>query len=229
MIQIQDLSYRYPEGDFRLVLPELTLAHGEAVALIGPSGSGKTTLLRLLSGILLPQVGRIQVGDDEVQALSESRRRALRVARIGLVFQEFELVEYLSILDNVLLPYRLHASLRLADADRLRATGLLDDLGLGDKKARKPAHLSQGERQRVAIARALVTGASLILADEPTGNLDPRTKGQVVEMLREKAGESGATLLMVTHDHALLDRFGRVLEFGEEHGAATLIARGEGH
>ena len=229
MIQIQDLEYRYPEGDFCLRLSDLSLAHGEAVALIGPSGSGKTTLLRLLSGILLPARGKIQVGDREVQALSDSDRRALRVASIGLVFQEFELVEYLSILDNVLLPYRLHSCLRLRASDVERARKLLGNLGLGDKWDRKPAHLSQGERQRVAIARALVTDASLILADEPTGNLDPRTKGQVVEILRHKAADSGATLVMVTHDHALLDRFGRVLEFGEQEGAATLIESGGGH
>ncbi len=225
MIRIQDLSYRYPEGGFRLLLPELDVARGEAVALIGPSGSGKTTLLRLISGILLPEAGRIHVGDQDVSSLSESERRAFRVAGIGLVFQEFELVEYLSILDNVLLPFRLHGRLRLRDADRERAAGTLQDLSLGDKMDRRPAHLSQGERQRVAIARALVTEAPLILADEPTGNLDPQTKGQVVELLRTKAGEAGATLLMVTHDHALLDLFGRVLEFGEEEGATTLVDR----
>lgn len=226
MIRIQDLSYRYPEGGFHLQLADLTVAPGEAVALIGPSGSGKTTLLRLLSGILLPLSGHILVGDQDVPSLSESERRAYRVASVGLVFQEFELVEYLSLVDNVLLPYRLHSVLPLTTADRERARKLLTDLGLGDKLARRPAHLSQGERQRVAIARGLVTEAPIVLADEPTGNLDPRTKQQVVTMLRTKAGEAGATLLMVTHDHELLHLFGRVLEFGEEDGAATLHARG---
>jgi putative ABC transport system ATP-binding protein len=218
MVHITGLSFRYGDPDggtrgFALQIDELRVSAGESVALVGPSGSGKTTLLHLVAGILTPDSGQVTVAGKDVAALDDARRRAFRVGRIGLVFQEFELLEYLSVLDNITLPYRIHPALRLDDAARDRAQALASRLGIGDKLARRPGHLSQGERQRAAVCRSLVTGPSLLLADEPTGNLDPVNTGLVLDALFELAAESGAALLTVTHDHELLPRFDRVVDF----------------
>jgi len=223
MVHITGLSFRYgddesgdPEGSdhgFALRIDELRVAAGESVAFVGPSGSGKTTLLHLVAGILTPDTGQVRVAGEEIAALNDARRRAFRVGKIGLVFQEFELLDYLSVLDNILLPYRIHPILRLDGAVRERARALAERLGIGDKLARRPGRLSQGERQRAAVCRSLVTGPSLLLADEPTGNLDPVNTGLVLDALFELAAESGATLLTVTHDHELLPRFDRIIDF----------------
>ena len=223
-IRIQDLHFRYRDGDFALRIPELTVQPGERVAVIGPSGSGKTTLLHLVAGIATPEAGRIRTSGAELSALDDAARRAFRVQRVGLVFQEFELLEYLSVLDNVLLPYRIHPALRLDAAVRERAEALARRLDIGDKLSRLPAKLSHGERQRAAVCRALVTRPPLLLADEPTGNLDPGNRDRVLDVLLDFADETGATLLTVTHDRDLLERFGRVLDFkslqsGAEAGA----------
>jgi putative ABC transport system ATP-binding protein len=213
MVDITGLRFRYGDQGFALRIDELRVAAGESVALVGPSGSGKTTLLHLVAGILAPDVGEVRVGGENLASLDDARRRAFRVGQIGLVFQEFELLEYLSVLDNILLPYRIHPALRLDPAARERARGLAQRLDIGDKLARRPGSLSQGERQRAAVCRALVTDPSLLLADEPTGNLDPVNTGRVLDALFELAAESGATLLTVTHDRELLPRFDRVLDF----------------
>jgi len=213
MIEIRDLDFRYGEGDFALRVLELVVERGERVALIGPSGSGKTTLLHLIAGIALPRAGRIATDGVALPDLDDAARREFRIRRIGLVFQEFELLEYLSVLDNVLLPYRIHPALRLDPAARERARALADRLGIGDKLGRRPDSLSQGERQRAAVCRALVVDPPLLLADEPTGNLDPATKLRVLDLLFDVARERDATLVTVTHDHELLPRFDRVLDF----------------
>ncbi len=212
MLHLSDLHFQYGDAGFALRIDELQVSAGESVALVGPSGSGKTTLLHLVAGILTPDTGRVRVDGEDVGALDTAARRAFRVSRIGLVFQEFELLEYLSVLDNVLLPYRIHPALRLDPAARDRARALAERLGIGDKLARRPDSLSQGERQRAAVCRAMVTGPPLLLADEPTGNLDPANKERVLDALFELAAESGATILTVTHDHELLSRFGRVID-----------------
>jgi putative ABC transport system ATP-binding protein len=213
MLQVSDLHFRYGDAGFALRIDELNVGAGESVALVGPSGSGKTTLLHLVAGILPPDAGRIRVDGEDLAALDDAARRTFRIRRIGLVFQEFELLEYLSVLDNVLLPYRIHPALQLDGAARRRARALAERLGIGDKLGRAPNSLSQGERQRVAVCRALVTGPPLLLADEPTGNLDPANKQRVVQALFELAAESGATILTVTHDQDLLSHFGRVIDF----------------
>jgi putative ABC transport system ATP-binding protein len=213
MISITGLRFRYSEGDFALKVPQLEVAAGERVAVIGPSGSGKTTLLNLIAGIRLPQQGRILTAQTEVNALSESERRNFRIQMLGLVFQEFELLEYLTVLDNVLLPYRINGALELGSEVRVRANMLAEEVGLADKLKRYVDQLSQGERQRVAICRALLSNPKLILADEPTGNLDPANKDRVLDILFEYAGKQGATLITVTHDHDLLPRFERVIDF----------------
>ena len=146
--------------------------------MIGPSGSGKTTLLNLVSGILTPEQGSVRCGDSEVSALGDAARRDFRITRIGFVFQDFELLDYLNVLDNVLHPYRITNALKLTREVRERAGDLLQQMGLGNKLMRGVERLSQGEKQRVAICRALLPSPQLVLADEATGNLDPRNKGQ---------------------------------------------------
>lgn len=213
MIRIENLSFAYGEGDFRLEVPFLHVPKGQSTAFVGPSGSGKTTLLNLIAGIVAPGVGRVTTDGVEVTGLPDRERRAFRVTRIGLVFQEFELLEYLSVLDNILLPYRIHAALRLDDGVRARARALAADVGIADQLRRLPERLSQGERQRVAVCRAMLPGPGLILADEPTGNLDPANKGRVLDILFEQTAATGATLVAVTHDTDLLPRFSRVVDF----------------
>ncbi len=213
MIRIDNLSFAYGEGDFRLEIPALHVPHGQNTAFVGPSGSGKTTLLNLIAGIVTPEAGRVTTDGIDVTALSDRERRSFRITRLGLVFQEFELLEYLPVLDNILLPYRINASLKL-DADvRARARALADQVGIADKLKRPPGRLSQGERQRVAVCRAMLPGPALILADEPTGNLDPANKGRVLDILFDQAAGTDATLVTVTHDTELLPRFDRVVDF----------------
>ena len=212
MIGIDSLVFRYRKGQFELRIPELEVERGSFVAVVGPSGSGKTPLLNLVAGIVLPDSGRVRVGDVLVSGLSDSARRDFRISRLGLVFQEFELLDYLTVLDNILLPYRITGALRLDREVRDRAAALAERGGIGDKLRRSVLRLSQGERQRVAVCRALLPEPALLLADEPTGNLDPANKDRVLAILFEFARERGITLLTVTHDHGLLDRFDRVLD-----------------
>lgn len=215
MIAIRELEFRYGTGEFRLEIPRLDVAAGESAAFIGPSGSGKTTLLNLMAGIVCPSRGSIDLGGVDVAALSDGHRRELRITKIGLVFQEFELLEYLSVLDNILLPYRINAALVFDVAARQRARQLAVEVGIADKLKRYPRQLSQGERQRVAVCRAVLPQPMLLLADEPTGNLDPANKGRVLDILFDYVGRTGTTLVTVTHDHDLLHRFDRVVDFKE--------------
>ncbi len=211
-IDVRDLEFRFGRDGFTLQRDELAIASGERVAFVGPSGCGKTTLLHVLAGILVPERGTVRVGETVVSSADDRARRRFRIREIGLVFQNFELLDYLRVLDNVLLPYRLHPALRLDASVRERARELAGSVGLGDKLGRRIDALSQGERQRVAICRALVTRPSVVLADEPTGNLDPATTARIVDVLFERVAASGATLVVVTHDHGLLDRFDRVVD-----------------
>lgn len=212
MIEIQEVEFRYPVGDFRLAVPELSVAAGETVAVVGASGSGKSTLLALVAGILRPSSGRVRVQETEVSELDDRARRAFRLHSLGLVFQEFELLEHLDVRDNVLLSCRLSKRLAVTEELSRRAAGLTDEVGLAGKFRRNVRRLSQGERQRVALARALLLEPPLLLCDEPTGNLDPATTSHVLELLLEQVRERGTTLLVVTHDHDLLPRFDRVLD-----------------
>lgn len=215
LIDVRDLEFRYPTGEFRLRLPDLCLSAGEALAVTGPSGCGKTTLIHLLAGILEPDRGRIEIAGLDMTALAVEDRQDLRALRIGLVFQELELLDYLDVLDNVLLPYRLTPVLELDAEARDRALELLGRVGLEEKVRRPPGRLSQGERQRVAVCRALVTRPAVVLGDEPTGNLDPANRDHVIDALLDYGREMGAPVVVVTHDHELLPRFDRVVEVGE--------------
>jgi len=209
---LEKIEFRYPgEGGFVLRVPSLRLERGERVACVGASGCGKTTLINLMAGVLVPDRGRVMLGDTALSGLAEGARRVERIRRIGMVFQEFELLEYLSARDNILLPYRLSGALPLDRAARERARALAEELGIGSLLGRRPARLSQGERQRVAVCRALVAGPELVIADEPTGNLDPANAEGVVDLLLETVGRTDAAMLVVTHNHGLLDRFDRVI------------------
>lgn len=213
MIKLSDVYFGYTDSDFALQIDQFAIASGEAVAVIGPSGCGKTTLLNLLSGVVLPEKGDVQVAGQSVSRLADTARRALRISSIGMVFQNFELLEYLPVMDNILLPLRIGSGLRVTAELRQRARELAAHVGIGGKLQRYPGQLSQGERQRVAVCRALLLRPPLVLADEPTGNLDPSNKTLVVDLLLEYAQSSGATLVTVTHDRELLSHFERVLDF----------------
>ncbi len=215
MIELRGVQFAYRGGSFRLDIPSFSVQGGERLAVIGPSGSGKTTLLNLIAGILTPVNGNVEVAGTEVSALADARRRDFRIRNIGFVFQDFELLDYLNVLDNILHPYRITGALRLDRTVRERAAGLAERLGVGDKLKRRANDLSQGEKQRVAICRALLPGPRLILADEATGNLDPRNKGRILDLLFDNVADHGATLLAVTHDHELLPRFDRVVDFAD--------------
>ncbi len=210
---LRGVTFRYPGSDFELRVPQLRVDRGERVAVIGPSGTGKTTLLHLIAGVALPETGAVETAGLDLLRASDAERRALRARRLGLVFQEFELLSYLSVRENILLPYRMSPALRLDAEARARADRLAEQVGLGDKLGRTPDRLSHGERQRAALCRALVTEPELILADEPTGNLDPTSKQRALDVLFEYADGKGAALLTVTHDHDLLPSFERVVDF----------------
>jgi ABC-type lipoprotein export system ATPase subunit len=211
-VRLEGVRFSYSRGGFSLAVDSLSIERGERVALVGPSGCGKTTLVSLVTGVLVPDAGAVHLGDALVSDLTDGARRALRLERVGMVFQELELIEYLTGLENALLPYHLSAHLPLDAAVSARAEALLAKLGVAHAARRLPARLSQGERQRVAVARALVTEPDLLVADEPTGNLDPENADALLQLLFERAAEREAALLVVTHDHGLLERFDRVVD-----------------
>lgn len=212
-IHIQNLEFHYPNGAFRLAIPELKIQSGSHTAFVGPSGSGKTTLLQLIGGILSPDRGAIYLESTNICSLSEEKRRHFRITQIGYVFQGFELLEYLNGLDNILLPCRIHSRLSLNQDVLNRARHLAAATGVDHKLNEHPEHLSQGERQRLAICRALLTSPGIVLADEPTGNLDPENKRKILHLLFEQAEACRSTLIMVTHDHTLLDAFDACIDF----------------
>lgn len=217
MIEIRDLNFSYGDDDFRLCIPELLIEAGSTVSLVGPSGSGKTTFLNLVAGIIAPISGSIRTLGSELSEVGDAGRREFRLARLGLIFQEFELLGYLSVIDNILLPYRIGRALTRTAETIERANQLAEDVGLDDKLTRPASQLSQGEKQRVAVCRALVHEPEILLADEPTGNLDPANKGRVLDILFEYAKEHSSTLLTVTHDMGLVDRFDRSIDFKQFH------------
>lgn len=213
MISITNLDFRYRQSDFRLCVPELSVEKGTTVAMIGPSGSGKTTLLSLIAGVLVPSSGQIRTNQVEVSSLGEAARREFRARYVGLVFQEFELLEHLNVLDNILLPCRITPSIQMNGDHRDRAVELAREMGIVDKLRRYVRRLSQGERQRVALCRALLLEPPLLLCDEPTGNLDPVNKRHVLDILFGYVRRSDTTLLTVTHDHELIPRFDETVDF----------------
>lgn len=201
VIDLVDVRRRYGEGDTAVRAVDgatLSVRRGELVAIEGPSGSGKTTLLGLLAGLELPDSGTVHVLGHDMARLSAAERAQLRRSRIGIVFQAYGLVASLDALDNVALPLRLAgAAPAVAEA---KARGALEQVGLADVAHHRIGELSGGERQRVGVARAIAIEPALILADEPTGNLDERTGRTVIGLLAGQARASGAALVVVTHD-----------------------------
>jgi len=213
MIRIKNLDFNYLTGDFHLTISKLTVEEGEKVAVIGPSGSGKTTLLNLIAGIVPVINGNIRVGETRIDSLNDAQRRNFRITNIGFVFQDFELLDYLNVTDNILHPFRITSALNLDENVRKRAIILAEKMGIGDKLKRQTDNLSHGEKQRTAICRALLPHPKLILADEATGNLDPENKIRILDLLFQAVDDHAATLLAVTHDHELFKRFDRIIDF----------------
>ncbi len=214
ILEITDLkkSYISPEGESLLVIdvPHFSLEKGEHAALMGDSGSGKTTLLNLIAGILRPDSGIILLAEKDMSTLSESGRDRLRAENIGYIFQTFNLLQGYSALENVMLGMMFGSG-----EDKSLAHSLLQRVGLGDRINYMPGQLSVGQQQRVAVARALANRPRLVLADEPTGNLDFRNSGEAVNLIRGICGENDAALLLVSHDQNVLDKFERVEKLSE--------------
>ncbi|MBX9894844.1 MAG: ABC transporter ATP-binding protein [Nitrosomonas sp.] len=208
VIRTDALTKQVTTGEQQLTILHdinLQIASGEAVAIIGASGSGKSTLLGLLAGLDLPTSGKVHLDSVDIFALDEDERAALRGKVMGFVFQSFQLLPALTALENVMLPLELA---RIRDAET-PAKRLLERVGLGQRLDHYPKQLSGGEQQRVAIARAFATNPQLLLADEPTGNLDSATGTQIIELMFELNREHGTTLVLVTHDEALSRRCSR--------------------
>lgn len=210
-LELSNIQFTYEDQSFELNIPQMQIKPGESVALVGPSGSGKTTLLNLIAGIISPDKGCIQLNDDNMIALNNHQRRLYRLRHIGMIFQAFELLDYLNVRDNILLQARLCPGVSIDQSIKDKASAIAVILGLGDKLSRNINALSQGERQRVAVCRALLLKPALVLADEPTGNLDPENKQAVLEQLITVCKQQQCILLTVTHDHSLLPNFDRVI------------------
>jgi putative ABC transport system ATP-binding protein len=216
VIQIEGLNFRWP-GAARacLDIPEFQVQRGEHIFLHGESGSGKTTLLNLLAGVLTPQSGQLKLLDQDLKAMASSRRDHYRVDHVGFIFQQFNLIPYLSALDNVLLPCRFSSRRRQraeeqAGSLHVAAQSLLGHLDLGEKLWQRSAtQLSVGQQQRVAAARALIGRPEIIIADEPTSALDAERQAAFLDLLRRECAAVNATLLFVSHDRRLAPGFSR--------------------
>jgi putative ABC transport system ATP-binding protein len=214
MLEARQLTKEYQSGDRRIaVLRDVgfSIPSGAFVAIVGPSGSGKTTLLGLLAGLDVPTSGSVLMDGDDLGKLSEDRRAQLRGAKVGFVFQSFQLIPTLTALENVQVPLELRGD----DGAPARARELLARVGLGDRAHHFPNQLSGGEQQRVAIARAFSNSPRLLFADEPTGNLDSETGAHIVELLETLNRESGTTIVLVTHDLNLARRAQRIIRLAD--------------
>lgn len=213
MLQVHQLRFAYPSGEFSLQVPGLTVGAGEVVGLGGASGTGKTTVLKLLSGILSPRSGKVALAGESLFEQSGQKLRESRLLHMGLIFQDFALLDYLTVADNVLLPMRLSG--RLNERHKEKARELVQALEIEKHWKHPVRELSQGECQRVAIARALVHEPMLVLADEPTSSLDARRKNLVMDLLLQYVRDKKAALLMVTHDEGLSSQLDRIVNVEE--------------
>ncbi len=207
MIEFKNVIKRYSQPI--LSIQELSIADRSKIGIYGPSGTGKTTFLHLISGLITPSEGSIFVNGTELSALSESKRDRFRAKHIGYVFQTFNLVEGYTALENVM----LSQVFLYGRSDKSKASEMLDRVGLSERKNHIPSTLSVGQQQRVCIARALVNDPDILLADEPTGSLDPESSKLVMDQILEFS--DGRTLLLVSHDNAVLDRFNDRLSLTE--------------
>ena len=212
-LSLRNVGFRWPgRQSFRLTVPGFTLQRGETVLLLGESGSGKSTLLSLICGIIVPQEGQVEVDGTSLSSLRAGARDRFRAERIGVIFQQFNLLPYASVSDNILLPLRFAPDRRRRAGGTAEADRLCSALGLPEGVAALPAgRLSVGQQQRVAVARALIGAPPLIVADEPTSALDAATQDTFLKLLFERTAEAGSSLLMVSHDERLGDRFDRVI------------------
>jgi putative ABC transport system ATP-binding protein len=212
IINVEKVTRRFGSGDTQVVAVKdasLTVAPGEVVLIMGPSGSGKTTLLSMLGGLLKPSAGRIQIGTDEISSMDERHLPEVRLRHIGFIFQDFNLLSALTTVDNVAIVAQLSGLSRRQA--RQKARPILEQLGLGHRLNFLPEKLSGGEKQRVAIARALVNEPDLILADEPTANLDSHHGHEIMRLLRRIAKEENRGVIIVSHDRRIKDVADRIL------------------
>ncbi|MCA8899417.1 MAG: ABC transporter ATP-binding protein [Hyphomonas sp.] len=218
-IAIEALRFAWPGHPPVLDIDSFTMARGERLFLRGPSGSGKSTLLGLIAGVLQPAAGRIEVLGRDMSALSAAARDRVRADHLGVIFQMFNLVPYLSVTGNVTLPLLFSPVRRktVGDDAEGEARRLLDRLGLSDPGLlnRRVSDLSVGQQQRVAAARALIGGPDIVIADEPTSALDSDARDRFIELLSEEAARTGAALLFVSHDRSLASHFSRAVDLGE--------------
>jgi putative ABC transport system ATP-binding protein len=214
LLEVEDVVFRWEgHAEPSVTVDRFAVARRERLFLHGPSGSGKSTLLGLLGGVLVPQEGRIRMMDTELTSLSSGERDAFRVDHIGFIFQQFNLIPYLSLVDNVLLPCRAFAAGGTLEGEAMR---LLEELDLGRAlHARGTTQLSVGQQQRVAAARALIGRPELVIADEPTSSLDAERQQGFLDLLLRECDASGATLLFVSHDRRLSSRFTRQVTMAE--------------
>jgi putative ABC transport system ATP-binding protein len=209
-IEVAGLSKRVADASGELTILHdinFTVQPAETLALVGASGSGKSTLLGLLAGLDTPSSGKVLLGGTDIFALDEDGRAAFRKARLGFVFQSFQLLAHLNATENVMLPLELRGD----DSAREKAVAMLERVGLASRLRHYPKYLSGGEQQRVALARAFVTEPPLLFADEPTGSLDAATGEAVIQLMFELNRERGSTLVLVTHDPSIAARCGRIL------------------
>ena len=220
LLEISELkkTFRAPDDSIHTVIdiPKFSLEEKTQVALRGESGSGKTTLLNLIAGILKPDSGDISISGRKISSLNESQRDRTRADSIGYIFQTFNLLQGYSALENVLLGMSFGPG-----ADREFALALLKRVGLAGKTKHYPRQLSTGQQQRVAVARALANRPKLVLADEPTGNLDHQNSREVLQLIREACSENGAALLLVSHDREVLAQFETIFDLEKLNRAAT--------
>ena len=222
VVSARDVTRRYGEGDAAVdALRGVTLdiVPGQFAAVMGPSGSGKSTLMHILAGLDKPTNGTVEIAGTDITNLSDSRLTLLRRHQVGFIFQFFNLLPMLTAEENILLPLRLAGE----SIDRSWADQIIDQVGLGDRRKHRPAELSGGQQQRVAIARALASRPAVLFADEPTGNLDSTTSGEILHLLREMVTTYGQTMVMVTHDANAAAMADRVLFLAD-----GLIVRDQG-
>jgi len=211
-ISISSLTKRYTKNQAEnptLSISNLTIQNGQAVAIVGKSGSGKSTFLNLIAGIVTPESGKIVVNGTDITTLSEAKRDLFRAENIGYVFQTFNLIQGLSALENVLLAMSFCGKIKQPEA---RAKQLLERVGLGKKLHKKPSQLSVGEQQRISLARAIANEPHIILADEPTANLDDKNTEVVINLLEEFSRENDRILILVTHEKDVAERFPKQIE-----------------
>lgn len=224
LLKIQQLIKRYtvPGGEAHTILdvPEFTLDAGQQVALHGASGTGKTTFLNCIAGILRPDQGDIELAGQNIAVASEGQRDQLRARHIGYIFQTFNLLQGYTCMENVLLGMSFSGQ-----AKTRAAAAILKRVGLSNRMDYRPSELSVGQQQRVAVARALANRPQLVLADEPTGNLDPQNAREALQLIREVCKEKQAALLLVSHDQAVLDQFEDSLDLAEINQAAKEVAK----